>query len=270
MIYRQQEINLHSHTFYCGHGQGTPAECVQAAKEDGRLKVMGIAEHAPRRGLDGKNDRMDYKDLGAYTSDVKKLKEETTGLKILLGAECEWFDEEESFFRDELLGELGYDYLISGIHFFYDDMGKHYIGRYTEIYRHMTWYVNKYTKALESGMFIIGCHPDLFATGFPVWNQDAKSASTDIIQCAKELNIPLEMNDLGLRKPVLANGRHPYTVTEFWEMAADAGVNICTNSDSHSLKDIYCRHSFYMAKELGIKFVDWKVDGDKVSFVPAK
>ena len=256
MKYKQHEVNLHTHTFYCGHAQGTCEEIVQQTIKENKLKVLGISEHAPLKDQDGGKNRMNYCDLQSYTNDVKKVKEETKGLKILLGAECEWLQDQVSFYKEELLDQLGYDYLIMGIHFVYDDMGRHYIGKFEGMRRFLSQYVKDYTKGLESGLFLFGCHPDLFAPGFPVWDADAKAASWDIIQCAKDLDIPLELNDYGFRKKPI-NGRRPYSVDEFWELAALSGIKICTNSDSHDLNTIYPSHTLEYAKAKGINFVDW-------------
>lgn len=263
MIFKANEINLHSHTCYCHHAKGTAADYVQAAREGGHLKAMGISEHAPLKGQMGNNERMDFCDLEAYTSDVRKLKEETHDIRILLGSECEGQADQLSFYEEELLGRLGYDYLCMGIHFVEDDTGRHYIGRYTGMARMIRKYVDTYCRCLDSGLFLFGCHPDLFAPGFPQWNADAKAASLDIIQCALDLDIPLEYNGYGFRKPLI-NGRRPYTVDEFWDVANAMGVKICTNSDAHNPKDIYEENGLRSAAEHGISLIGWDIEGDSI------
>ncbi len=44
--YTDREINLHTHSFYCGHGHGHIAEYVQAAASTS-LKALGFSEHCP-------------------------------------------------------------------------------------------------------------------------------------------------------------------------------------------------------------------------------
>lgn len=265
MVYTQKEVNLHTHTFYCHHAKGTAADMVSAAKDKG-LKVLGLSDHAPLRNQMGGTARMDYCDLVKYTNDVKELQGKDSALTVMLGAECEVLKEEKSLYEDEMLGQLGYDYLIMGIHFVNDEMGEHYIGRYDGMRKYLRKYVDLYNWGLSTGLFLFGAHPDLFAASFPVWDDDAKAASKDIIQCAKDLNMPLELNDYAFRKKPIGN-RRPYSVDEFWEMALAYDVPICTNSDAHRPEDIVAKGSYELAEKLGIKFVNWDIDGKSIKFV---
>ena len=270
MILSQKDVNLHSHTFYSGHASGTAEELVDAAKDKG-LKVLGISEHGPKPGFNFdcppgvKYHWMNFRDLESYTYDVKKVQKEAENITVLLGCECEWDPERLNFYKEELLGRLEYNYLIMGIHFVYDDTGMHYCGTYTGMNRHLVKYVKDYTDGLRSGLFLFGAHPDLFAPGFPIWNEDAKAASKDIIQCAIDCNIPLELNGYAFRKPNMESGRRYYSVDEFWETARDMGAKICTNSDAHRPCDIFCSHPFDYAEEKGIKYIDWKLEGNKIT-----
>ncbi len=269
MIYTQEQVNLHSHTIYSGHGEGYPADYVKIAAP---LKVIGFSEHSPQPGNDFPPSWLSYCNLEPYTALVRheQLQNDKRDVKVLLGLECEWKDNLKNFFVEELLGKYNFDYLISGIHFYYyPDGTKKYIGKIEDFRPCLKWYVDVYTKALSSGLFLFGCHPDLFARGIYKWDKEAESASRDIIQCAIDLDIPLEMNDYGLRKKriMTAEGeRQPYTVIQFWQMAKDMGVKICTNTDAHFLKDIhgnptdgYKNASYAMAAGLGIKFVNWDI-----------
>ena len=273
MVYTQREVNLHTHTFYSGHGTGTALEMAEAAAAKG-IKVLGLSEHSPKIGYDfivkpwSHYSWMNWSDLENYTYDVKQLRDNPSPdlPKILLGCECEWRPDHLGFYKEELLGRLGYDYVLMGIHFIENDTGKHYIGNFPDMPRYLSKYVKDYTDGLESGIFLFGAHPDLFASGFPVWNEDAKAATRDIIACAKDLDIPLEVNDYAFRKPLIGN-RRAYTVDEFWTEALAAGVRICTNSDAHNPKDIFCSHTFEYAEELGIKYVSWDVSETAIKAV---
>ena len=87
MRYLQNEVNLHTHSFYCRHGEGKISEYVKKAEEKVLLKVLGFSEHAP---LPDKilyyGTRMDYSDLDRYDRDVKYSWEQSvTGLKTKKG-----------------------------------------------------------------------------------------------------------------------------------------------------------------------------------------
>lgn len=272
MIYKQEQVNLHTHSFYCGHGSGQLSDFTDVAKQKGTLKVLGFSEHCPVP-YDDVPSRMPIVDLEDYIQDVNDLKQSENGLVCLLGAECDWIDRYVPFYRDYILGKKNFDYAIGSVHF----LKEHETGNLQYI-PHMKYfglndlklYSDWYTQMLESKMFVIGCHPDLFFGGYRRWDVEAKAVSKDIIACAEENNVVLELNDLGLRKKMIETDiglRHQYSIPEFWELAADSGVRICTNTDAHT-PDAVCgnpvngflNQSFEFASQLGIKFVDWNVE----------
>ena len=73
MRYRYNEVNLHTHSYYCRHGKGEIVDYVNVAKAKGLLKVLGFSEHAPLpdRTLDY-GTRMAYSELDDYERDVKR------------------------------------------------------------------------------------------------------------------------------------------------------------------------------------------------------
>lgn len=286
MFYLPEEVNLHTHSFYCKHGNGTIAEYVEQAKKDG-IRLLGFSEHCPLPDREyQKGNRMDYPDLPYYEQDVRdqqtKAKEETETNKetkiernkketitILLGAECDWLPEEFSFYKDELLGRKNYDYLICSVHHMIDpqDNREHFLGHFTTLpLGHLREYVRQYTDALRSGIFTFGCHPDIFLAGYRRWDSDAISASTDILQCAKQCGIPLEINDNGLRKrPITVEDgstRQPYPVKEFWLLAKEIGTKIVANSDAHRPIDVaaHKKNAFAFAEQNDIPLSGWELD----------
>lgn len=271
MLFTQSQFNLHTHSFYCKHGNGTIADYVAQAKAEG-LKVLGFSEHCPLPDREyQKGNRMDYEDLPYYEAAVLEAKKDK-GLSIFLGAECDWLDDEFSFYKDDLLGKRGYEYLSLSVHHMFDpESGRdRFLGFFTDIpASYVAEYVRQYTTGLRSGIFLFGCHPDLFLNGYRRWDRTAESASLDIIQCAKECNIPLEINDNGLRKKPIQteNGmRQPYPVREFWELAKDQGVMIITNSDAHRPVDVvaHLKNSVAFASKLGIEFAKLEIENGRI------
>lgn len=273
MIYKPEEVNLHTHSFYCKHGTGTIREYVEEAEKRGRLKVLGFSEHCPLPDLIlTYATRMDYEELPLYEKDILEEAEKSK-LKILLGAECDWFKQEVGYYKDELLGKRNYNYLSCSIHSMPDPVTgvETYISKIgREFKKLLSKYVKLYVEALSSGLFTFGCHPDLFLSDYLEWDENAKAASKDIFACAKECGIPLEINDLGFRKPMIdtpSGKRPPYAVKEFWEMAKDEGVLVSINSDAHAPEDVeghpvdgYANPSFKLAAEVGITPVSWQFD----------
>ena len=268
MTYTPDKVNLHTHSFYCRHGKGTIAEYVEFAKREG-LGLLGFSEHCPLPDREyQKGNRMDFEELPLYEADIRSEQLRNPDIKILIGAECDWLPDELGFYKDGLLGERGYDYISCSVHDMTDSAGEeHYLGHFTSMdVPTLLRYVRIYTDALRSGIFTFGCHPDLFMAGYRRWDADVIAASKDIIQCAIDCNIPLEFNDLGLRKkPIVADDgtvRAPYPVLEFWELARDLGATAITNSDAHKPADVaaHKRSTMLWAKEIGLKLSGWELD----------
>lgn len=268
MIYTPDTVNLHTHSFYCRHGKGTIAEYVEFAKREG-LGLLGFSEHCPLPDREyQKGNRMDFEELPLYEADIRSEQLRNPDIRILIGAECDWLPDELGFYKDCLLGERGYDYISCSVHDMTDSAGEeHYLGHFTSMdVPTLLRYVRIYTDALRTGIFTFGCPPDLFMAGYRRWDADVIAASKDIIQCAIDCNIPLEFNDLGLRKkPIVADDgtvRAPYPVLEFWELARDLGVTAITNSDAHKPADVaaHKRSTMLWAQEIGLKLSGWELD----------
>ncbi len=266
MLYLQDKVNLHTHSFYCGHGKGEISDYVKEAKAEG-YSVLGFSEHCPVPDDRWCRSRMPYKKFPLYIKDVLEARAEEDlqgGLQVLLGAECDYLPQYHSYFKDRLLGELGFNYLIGSYHFYHNPITGAYIypDKIPNYIPYLSEYVKNYVQTIESGLFLFCAHPDLYAYNTP-WGPELKAAAKDLIQCALEHNLPLEMNGNGLRKgQVLIGGklRYHYTIPEFWEMALEAGVHICCNSDAHKPKELPNENCLEFAKTLGIKFVNWNVE----------
>ncbi len=263
MEYPSLRINLHTHTNFCNHAVGGVKDYVEAAKKEG-LAVLGLTEHAPVPG-DPIAWNMMCRNLDSYVLAVNAEKTRDD-LQVFLGGECDYESILSSYYRDELLGRCGFDYLICSIHVYFDlDQRKTlFVSRSKNFPKHLNDYVARYCSALESGLFLFGCHPDLFRASYLPWNDDAKAASKDILQCAHDLNIPLEINAAGLRKSMIEvpeGQRHPYSTYEFYEMAKDMGVNILLSSDAHDPKLVAANaDGREMARRLGLEPLGCSID----------
>ncbi len=236
-MYTQREVNLHTHTLFSHHGKGMPVDYLRAAEKSGNIRVLGFSEHVPVADMRYSQERLSSEELPLYTKSVREL--ESDRITVLLGMECDWEQRFASYYRDVILGEYGCDYILGSVHYLPDSNGDmKYVGKPSNRgLVSLSSYVSLYTEMLSSGLFLYGCHPDLFASIFPEWNAETKAASKDIIRAAKDNGIPLEINGNGFRKKkmVLPDGRERflYPIREFWEMARDEGVRIVTASDAH-------------------------------------
>jgi histidinol-phosphatase (PHP family) len=176
------------------------------------------------------------------------------------GFECEWYPAYESWYRDYLRAEVGAEYLVYGSHWINDNGDFWYIPDYPEK-RILRQYVDLTIQGLRTGFYDLFAHPDIFLAGFPVMDDELKSASADIIACAVEIDIPMEINGFGLHKekvPGPDGPRSPYPVREFWEMASRAGARIVCCSDAHRPHDVIAstRNAMAFAERIGIVPLD--------------
>ena len=79
--------NLHTHSFYCGHGSGMIKEYADRAEEKD-FDILGFSEHIPFRDGFLSKSRMPYGDYASYESDVRKEKERRP-FPVLLGYEVD-------------------------------------------------------------------------------------------------------------------------------------------------------------------------------------
>ncbi len=273
MRYTQKEVNLHTHTVFSRHGKGMPSDYLKEAEKGGDIKVLGFSEHVPLSGTLLPQERLQMEEAPLYIRSVRELG--GGSITVLLGMECDFIPDLIPYFEDVLLGEWGCDYLLGSVHYLPDGDGvMKYVGKPSNTGLSLTQYVSLYTGMLSSGLFLYGCHPDLFASVFPEWNEETRAASRDIIACARECGMPLEINGNGFRKGmrILSNGdvRLLYPIAPFWEMARDEGVRIVTASDAHrpGWVDIW-KEAEEFASPLGIRWAEYELDseGKKIRIV---
>lgn len=264
-IYSNQEVNLHCHSRYCGHGTGEIEDFALSAIKGG-MKVLGLSEHCPLPDNRYRKDCMDFGQLDSYIADCRASQSRhRDALKMFCGAECDWVPEYRSFYKDDLLGERGLDYAIMSVHNIADENG------YERLIIHshdnspalLSQYTDRYIQGLGSGLFLFGCHPDLFGMMHDAWDGDARACSKAIIEAASELGIPLEVNGVGMARKIKRGMKSScYPMERFWEMAAEHGVRAIVNSDSHNPEAVAGegrKAAEAFAKEIGLKLVNVRI-----------
>ena len=232
--------NYHTHTWRCKHASQDVSAYCQAAVNCG-LTVLGISDHTALPDNRWPNIRMDIDELPLYCEAIDQAVKDFPQLKVLKSAECEYATEYDSFFRDKLLSELEFDYLVGAAHFFPmdGDWRSSYGG--ADSLKSLRAYSKYFIQSMESGLFAFMAHPDLFGNSYLTWDDNTIAASHDIFTAAAELKVPLEINGYGLRKPKIDTPegvRCMYPWLPFWEMASDYDILYIVNSDAHHPDDV--------------------------------
>lgn len=247
------KVNYHTHTARCRHASGTEREYIEKAIAAG-IETLGFADHVPYPFPDGYQSgmRMSMSELEEYVRCLSVLREEyKKDIRILIGFESEYYP--------ELFGELtrrldqvGYDYLIMGQHHLKDERLKRYCGRPTEKEEDLAEYVREVIEGLETGRFLYLAHPDLlhFTGNAEVYHKHMEK----LCRRVKELNIPLEINLLGLWE-----GRN-YPSGKFFQIAAKTGNQVILGLDAHKPEAFeqaaLIEAGYRFAKNLGLEVVD--------------
>lgn len=241
--------NYHTHAYYCNHAKGTVEDYVKAAYDFG-FEEIGMTDHAPilesfmtekeyKHNWCHENMKMDI--VPEYLSAINECKEKYKGkIKVYSGFETEFIPEHLEFYK-KLRNMV--DYLNLGIHYFKDKNGK-IINCYSEIdYKNVGEYADTCISGMESGIFNVLVHPDLFMFGYKNKNglrefdEEAIKASRRIIESAINNNIYLEVNANGLKNSSIYGGDENnwlYPFKRFWLLAKEyKDLKIIIGADAH-------------------------------------
>ena len=222
--------SYHTHTARCGHASGTDREYVQAAVARG-VKILGFSDHIPMPFPDGHESRfrVPMRLLDDYVQSILCLREEYKDeIDIRLGFEAEYYPD---LFDDmlEMLAPYPMDYLLLAQHYT-DSREITYNSRPQSDREALAAYVDRLSTGMKTGRFTYIAHPDLFCFTGPeeIYRQEMRR----LCRQAKDLDIPLEINMLGLRE-----GRN-YPYDSFWHIAAEEGCRVILGCDAHRPADV--------------------------------
>jgi len=239
--------NYHTHTYRCRHAVGSEEEYIRNAI-DGGLKVLGFSDHTPFLfpGNYYSHMRMYPDELANYAATVLSLKEKYADqIEIHLGLEVEYYPDRMEALLD-MIAPFHIEYMILGQHWCGNEQNEPYNGAATANPAHLAQYCYQVTEAMDTGLFSYLAHPDLlYFTG------DAncyRKQVTGLCQAAKQRDIPLELNLLGIREH-----RH-YPRQLFWEIAGEVGCQVVLGSDAHRPEDVVTPQAETIALEMVRKY----------------
>ena len=222
--------NYHTHTFRCGHAVGEDREYVETAIRRG-LKVLGFSDHVPMPFPDGHESRfrVPIRQLEEYVTSVLDLRAEYKGdIDVRLGFEAEYYpDLFESMLA--LIAPYPVEYLLLAGHF--NDSRETIYNPAMQFSREaLRTYVDVVVAGMETGKYSCVAHPDLFHYAGP--ERIYRAEMGRLCRRARELDVPLEINILGLRE-----GRN-YPCALFWPLAKAEGCRVILGCDAHAPKDV--------------------------------
>ena len=263
--------NYHTHIYLCKHASGTIEEYLNKAISLG-YQVLGISDHGPLSDeLTSllRSRRMsirEYKD--EYLSVLNKLKNEySSKITLLRAVEIEFYEEyitQITKMREEL------DYLV---------LGQHEIiinGSYKSVYSKtfnkddIKVYVDTVVKAMNTGLFKILAHPEIFMFNYQNFDEHCLAATRLIIEAAIKNNVVLEINANGIRRnkilgiPYDSESTYKYPLAAFWDVVKEyqihnPNLNVIINDDSHyvdALGDEFTELAYEFAEKHNIRVLD--------------
>lgn len=235
--------NYHTHTARCKHARGTDREFVEAAIRAG-YDILGFSDHCPWVYPDAfvSGIRMHASETDDYFHSLLSLRKEyEKDIHIQIGLEAEYMPPLMDA-QEKLLSDYPLDYMILGQHFIGSESNTNYAGNPTGREEMLTRYVDLCLAGIRTGKYRYLAHPDLiYYTGSAeIYEREMKRLCLG----AKALDIPLEMNILG----IAVNKNYPNPL--FWEIAAKTGNSVVIGMDAHTPEQLVNPKAFAQAKIL--------------------
>ena len=134
--------------------------------------------------------------------------------------------------------------LILGQHALGNEENDHYCSRLTDDREILTRYVDQVSEGIRTGKFFYIAHPDIlnFVGDDAFYTQEM----TRLCRTAKENDIPLEINVLGIRE------KRNYPNAAFWRIAADVGCQVVLGADAHTPSHVFSKKGIDKARALAL------------------
>ena len=259
--------NYHGHLYLCKHATGDFEDYIQKAIKE-NLKIIGFSDHVPYNDELSTllNSRRMSEDefYQIYLPSIEEMKNKYKDQITVLGAfEIEYYPE----LRTELLRLSSYvDYCI---------LGQHEIcfnGQYKSVYDKnfndddIKLYGEMVVEALQTKVFKILAHPDIYMFNHPEFNEIAKETALKIIKACDELGVYMEINANGIRRCIMKDqdyqdeSMYKYPNPKFWDIVSTYQKNhptlkIIINDDCHRvefLNDCCTEQAYTFARKHGL------------------
>ena len=221
-------VDLHNHTVYCNHAEGSIDDYLSRAVELG-IDIYGFSEHAPMDFDEGY--RLGFDQMEAYRRDIEAARRKWQDrIDVRIAYEVDWLPGH----MDERVLNADVDYLIGSVHFI-DKWGfdnPEFLSGWKNRDIDEIW--EAYFEAIEamakSGLFDIVGHFDLIKVFKYLPKKDIRLMAKGALEAIKASGMVLELNAAGLRKPV----SEIYPSPMLLEVAYELDIPITFGSDAHA------------------------------------
>lgn len=264
-----ERIDSHSHSAYSGHGTGSVADMVDAARERG-LATFAQTEHLVLpAGMDPLfESSMSPQTMERYLAELheqrERLRGEASDMELVIGIEADWLPG-----RIDELEELcaPFEHVLGSIHFLdarpiddsrdlslWDERGVDGVWRqYLDSWLEM---------AGDPGPITCFAHPDLPKKYGWLPSFDVREYHHEMAARTARAGRMVEVNTAGLRKDV----GQMYPALELLRSFRDAGVDCTIGSDAHAPADVAANYedAVELMRQAGYEYVTApRSDGDR-------
>lgn len=234
-------LDLHTHTYLCGHAKGEMEEYIAEAINKG-ISILGISDHLPHNHIPplGPFTRlaMDEKNLPYYVDSVLALKEKyRDSLEILLGIEADFYPQYEDK-TALLLEKYPFDYAIGSVHVLGDWLfdSPRFIEEWDRRNVDSVYleYYEVIKKLAKSRLFNIVGHLDLPKKFNHRPKNDLNGVITELAKEIKKSGLVVELNSSGLRYAA----SEIYPSLEIIHILRSEEVPITLGSDAHQPNEV--------------------------------
>lgn len=224
----------HLHEKICGHARNTIDSIVENALKEGFREIY-FTEHCPLE-----NNNVIYRPT---LQQIQELYEKITHynelykdkLHIHFGYEAEFSKKYEHVFT-KLAKQPICEYLIFGNHYIYDMWSNEckLTASYCKTPEHLQEYLQNTIDALESNLFSLYAHPDIWLTSYRKWDEHAQNLTKQIIFYAQKYDMPLGFNANGYAHKLENYDEFFYPSKYFWKEVVKTNIKVLIECDSHS------------------------------------
>ena len=246
------KTNYHTHCYLCGHATGEIEDYVKEAIKKG-YKIIGISDHGPLSNPPfHRMNLVEFEEKYLKVIDELQIKYKNQ-IKILKGLEMEYVEDDIELLK-YLRSKL--DYMIFGCHYYVSkDLNGEVSSYRVDNHEKLESYVRTVEKGLETNLFRILAHPDIFMVSYNQQDEFSLKMCQRIIDACKKNNVLIEINANGLRSPKYEK----YPNREFFELVKKNNMPVVIGSDCHKpelLEDEMVSYVRGLAKEIGLEIID--------------